>query len=91
MGRGYPEFKPELTPGDLLELGVFGGKYMTDCVDEFPAEWFEHARLNPDHHDPDLNFFGINASKPLSYWQRATLAKNRRMGSSRRKLSRTSS
>lgn len=64
-----PEFKPELTPGELLELGVFGGKYMTDCVKEFPAEWFEHARLNPDRHDPDLNFFGINASKPLSYWR----------------------
>lgn len=64
-----PEFKPELTPGELLELGVFGGKYMTDCADEFPAEWFEHARLNPERHDPDLNFFGINASKPLSYWR----------------------
>ena len=64
-----PEFKPELTPGELLELGVFGGKYMTDCTEEFPAEWFEHARLNPERHDPDLNFFGINASKPLSYWR----------------------
>lgn len=64
-----PEFIPELTPGELLALGVFGGKYMTDCVEEFPAEWFEHARLNPDCHDPGINFFGINASKPLSYWR----------------------
>jgi len=64
-----PEFKPELTPSELLELGVFGGKYMTDCMDEFPAAWFEHARLNSERHDPDLNFFGINASKPLSYWR----------------------
>jgi len=70
VGENFdPEFKPELTPGELLALGVFGGKYMTDCTDEFPAEWFEHARLNPDHHDPDLNFFGVNASKPLSYWR----------------------
>ena len=70
VGQNFdPEFKPELTPGELLELGVFGGKYMTDCADEFPAEWFERARLNPERHDPDLNFFGINASKPLSYWR----------------------
>lgn len=70
VGENFdPEFKPELTPCELLELGVFGGKYMTDCTEEFPAEWFEHARLNSEQHDPDLNFFGINASKPLSYWR----------------------
>jgi hypothetical protein len=70
VGENFdPEFKPELTPRELLELGVFGGKYMTDCTDEFPAEWFEHARLSSNRHDPDLNFFGINASKPLSYWR----------------------
>ncbi len=65
----HPDFKPELTPKQMLELGVFGGKYMTDCRDEFPEDWFANARLSPDRHDPDLNFFGINASKPLSYWQ----------------------
>ena len=65
----HPDFKPELTPKEMLELGVFGGKYMTDCRDEFPADWFANARLSPQCHDPDLNFFGVNASKPLSYWQ----------------------
>ena len=65
----HPDFKPELNPKELLELGVFGGRYMTDCGDEFPADWFEQARLCPERHDPDLNFFGVNASKPLSYWQ----------------------
>ena len=70
VGRNFhPDFKPDLTPQEMLEMGVFGGKYMTDCRDEFPTEWFENARLNPDRHDPDLNFFGINASKPLSYWR----------------------
>ncbi len=70
VGQNFDsEFKPELTPGELLALGVFGGKYMNDCMDEFPATWFENARLNADCHDPDLNFFGINASKPLSYWR----------------------
>jgi hypothetical protein len=64
-----PDFQPELTPGELLELGIFGGKYMTDCTEEFPATWFENAKLCPERHDPELNLFGINASKPLHYWQ----------------------
>ncbi len=66
----HSEFRPELTPKDMLELGVFGGKYMTDCTDEFPADWFDNARLCAERHDPDLNFFGINASQPLSEWRR---------------------
>jgi hypothetical protein len=65
----HPDFHPELTPKEMLELGVFGGKYLTDCRDEFPDDWFENARLDPDMHDADLNFFGVNASKPLWYWQ----------------------
>jgi len=70
IGENFDEtFQPELTPMEMLSMGVFGGKYMTDCRDEFPGEWFEHARLNTTRHDPELNFFGINASKPLSYWQ----------------------
>lgn len=64
----HPDFKPELTPKEMLELGVFGGKYMTDCANEFPKEWFKKAKLNPKSHDAKLNFFGVNASTPLSYW-----------------------
>ena len=64
-----PDFKPELSPAEMLELGVFGGKYLTDCRSEFPDSWFEHARLCPERHAPELNFFGINASLPLREWQ----------------------
>lgn len=68
-GRNYaPDFKPELTPKQMLSMGVFGGKYMTDCQQEFPADWFKQAKLCPEQHDPKLNYFGVNASKPLSYW-----------------------
>jgi len=71
MGRNFhPDFRPELTPKEMLELGVFGGKYMTDCTAEFPADWFEEARLCPQRHDPALNFFGVNASQPLAEWRR---------------------
>lgn len=62
------EFSPELTPAQMLKMGVFGGKYLGDCRDEFPAAWFEHARLSSSGHDPSLNFFAVKASKPLSYW-----------------------
>ncbi len=71
LGKNFhPDFKPELTPKDMLELGVFGGKYMTDCTDEFPAEWFDLAKLCSARHDPGQNFFGVNASQPLAEWRR---------------------
>ncbi len=69
-GKNYhPEFQPELTPQQMLALGVFGGKYMTDCKEEFPDEWFTNAKLSPGGRNPKLNYFGVNASKPLAYWR----------------------
>ncbi len=62
------KFKPELSPKQMLELGVFGGKYMTDCKKEFPKDWFKNAKLCPEKHDATLNYFKINASQPLSIW-----------------------
>jgi hypothetical protein len=71
MGENFePEFKPELTPKEMLELGVFGGKYMTDCKEEFPKEWFENAKLSPQKKDISLNFFKVDASLPLSHWKK---------------------
>lgn len=69
-GKNYdPLFKPELSPQQMLEMGVFGGKYMTDCKKEFPKEWFTKAKLCHEFHDPELNFFKVNASQPLSVWK----------------------
>jgi hypothetical protein len=65
----HPDFRPELTPAEMLELGVFGGKYMTDCRDEFPAEWFARAKLAEGPRDPSLNYFAVDASQPLSVWR----------------------
>jgi hypothetical protein len=70
-GRSFdPAFKPQLTPAQMLKLGVFGGKYMTDCRREFPRSWFAGARLSPRGRDSACNFFGVNASQPLSEWKR---------------------
>ncbi|GGA52696.1 hypothetical protein GCM10011385_02540 [Nitratireductor aestuarii] len=62
-------FEPQLSPAEMLALGVFGGKYMTDCRTEFPESWFADARLSPARRDPSLNYFGVDASQPLSVWR----------------------
>lgn len=67
------QFFPELTPKEMLELGVFGGKYFNDVVatDEYPKEWWTNAKLvgagMPA--DPSLNFFGVDASISLREWE----------------------
>ncbi len=72
-GKNFdPEFTPELAPAEMLRLGVFGGVYLRDCREEFPAAWFTHAKLQTadrTDHDPALNYFGVNASQPLSVWR----------------------
>jgi hypothetical protein len=71
VGRNFdPEFCPELTPKQMLTLGVFCGKYMTDCRKEFPASWFANARLSSCGRDCSLNYFGVDASQPLSVWRK---------------------
>lgn len=70
VGEDFDDgFSPELTPKEMLELGVFGGKYMTDCTEEFPKDWFTNAKLCHETHDPALNYFKVNASQPLSVWR----------------------
>ncbi|MDD5614390.1 MAG: hypothetical protein PHQ54_04900 [Candidatus Omnitrophica bacterium] len=63
------DFKPELTPKEMLEMGVFGGKYMTDCAGEFPKSWYKNAKLSSGRRNPKLNYFGVDASQPLSAWR----------------------
>lgn len=69
-GRNFhPDFDPQLTPREMLRLGVFCGKYMTDCKDEFPRSWFAGARLASSRRDCALNYFRVDASQPLSVWR----------------------
>ena len=64
------DFTPQLTPAEMLKLGVFAGRYLRDCRGEFPEEWFREARMARDKRDPRLNFFGVDASLPLAEWRR---------------------
>lgn len=69
-GRDFDNaFNPQLTPKRMLALGVFGGKYMTDCRAEFPPDWFANAKISPAAKDNKLNYFGVDASQALSIWQ----------------------
>ncbi len=73
-GKNFdPRFKPDLTPQEMLELGVFGGRYMRDCTEEFPKSWFRNAKLHTEGvpgHNKKLNYFGVEASQPLSVWKK---------------------
>lgn len=70
-GKNFdPRFHPDLSPKEMLELGVFGGRYLNDCKAEFPKNWFTKAKLSPEKYDKDLNFFKIKASQSLAEWQK---------------------
>ena len=70
MGKNFDEnFKPELTPKEMLELGVFEGKYLNDCRNEFPEDWFKKAKISENKADTSYNCFGIKARQSLQIWQ----------------------
>lgn len=73
VGQNFdPQFTPELTPAQMLKLGIFGGRYLRDCRSEFPADWFAEAifqPLNLPGHDAKLNYYQVEASQSLAVWR----------------------
>ncbi|WP_135076942.1 hypothetical protein [Terasakiella sp. SH-1] len=69
MGEDFADgFSPYYSPKEMLQMGVFEGKYLNDCRDEFPADWFEGVKLS-ETPDVSLNYFGVKSRQPLSVWQ----------------------
>lgn len=71
VGKNFADdFKPMLTPKEMLELGVFGGAYFEEVTDEFPKSWWVDVKRSPTGKpQKELNYFGILASQPRSVWQ----------------------
>ncbi|MGB0959030.1 MAG: hypothetical protein ACPGVK_02170 [Halocynthiibacter sp.] len=69
MGQHFDGgFTPHFSPKEMLAMGVFEGKYLNECTDEFPADWFEGAKLS-NTPNPSLNYFGIKSRQDLSMWR----------------------
>ncbi len=62
------DFHPEFTPQEMMDFGIFEGKYCNDCTDELPQEWFQNAKISTVA-DPSLNYFGVKSRQPLTVWQ----------------------
>lgn len=72
VGKNFDlDFKPELTPSEMMKLGIFDGRYFDVDQKELPLSWFKNAKMAKDGiPDPKLNYFKIHASQPLSVWQK---------------------
>ena len=73
LKNGSPRiFAPHLHPKEMLEYGVFEGKIINDCMDEFPREWFESAirqkKLSPQYADDSCNFYKVKSRSSLREW-----------------------
>jgi hypothetical protein len=69
LGEQFAEgFKPFFTPKVMLEMGVFEGRYLNGCTEEFPIVWFTNARLSK-HADASINYFGTKSRQNLSVWR----------------------
>lgn len=69
VGKNFhKDFTPELTPQEMLELGVFGGEYFADLPSDLPKAWFKNVKTGTQA-DPELNLFGVSASQPLRVWE----------------------
>ena len=62
-------FKPELSPKEMLEFGVFGGNYFKDDISEYPKHWFKKAKINKQEFDVDLNYFKVSSGLSLAEWR----------------------
>ena len=75
------KFEPQLTPKEMLKLGVFGGYYFEGKHDEYPKDWFKDAKLSNVGYDVKLNCFKINSGLSRNEWaKRGWITKEEPLG-----------
>ena len=65
--NNYSIFKPELTPKQMLRLGVFGGSYFGYNIKEYPKSWFEKKKISKNF-NVDLNCFKVKSGLSRIHW-----------------------
>jgi len=64
----YKLFEPQLTPKEMLSLGVFGGSYFNKKqIKEFPKSWFKNAKISKNF-DVNLNRFRVKSGLTRKHW-----------------------
>ena len=63
----YKNFKPDLSPKKMLEMGVFGGSYFGLKIKEYPKSWFKNAKLSKNF-DINLNRFKVRSGLSRDEW-----------------------
>lgn len=70
MASWNPDFTPSFTPQEMLEKGVFEGKYING-IKGIPDAWKKTPKVLGPKDKPDitLNHYGVKSRQPLSVWQ----------------------
>ena len=63
----YKLFKPQLSPQKMLEMGVFGGSYFGNKINEYPKSWFKNAKLSKTF-NIEKNRFKVRAGLSRKEW-----------------------
>ena len=67
----YKDFNPKYSPGVMLNMGVFEGKYCNDQIFEFPKEWYLNInKFSPEKSNYKINYFKIKSRQSLQEWRR---------------------
>ena len=64
------KFEPDLTPKEMLKLGIFGGYYFEGKHDEYPKDWFKNDKLSKTGYDVNLNCFKIHSGQSRKEWEK---------------------
>lgn len=75
-GKNFdPLFRPDLTPRQMLHMGIFGGAYfigVPGCIpSDLPRAWFQGIPFSSEGKKrKEYNYFKVNASQSLEVWQK---------------------